>query len=244
MSELSGFGERATQFLAFAQQAPLTWTGLTIAAFAFALWAGQWLNNNPLANPVLISVVLTGGALWLTGTPYADYFQGAQLISFLLGPATVALAVPLVENIALARRALLPICVSLVCGSLTAIISVVGIAFLLGAERPLLLSLSPKSATAPISMAVAEIMGGLPALAMVATVGTGIAGAIIAAPLFNLMKVRDPAARGFAIGVAAHGIGAARAFQTSEVAGAFAGMAMALNGLLTALLLPALVAMF
>ncbi|MFC0283591.1 LrgB family protein [Camelimonas abortus] len=244
MNGAASFSGRLDAFLAWAQHAPLTWTLATVGAFVIASWIGRRVNGHPLANPVLVSVAITGLLLELTGTPYEEYYRGAQLISFLLGPATVALAIPLVENIALVKRALLPIAVSLACGSLAAIVSVVGVAHLLGVRESLLLSLAPKSVTAPISMAVADIIGGVPALAMVATVGTGVAGAIIATPLFNLMKVRDPAARGFAIGVAAHGIGTARAFQSSEVAGAFAGMAMALNGLLTAALLPALLALF
>lgn len=233
-------GATLAPFLDWAQHAPLTWVALTLGAYVVAMWIARLSNNHPLANTVLISVTLTGGVLLLTGTPYDEYFRGAQFIHFLLGPATVALAIPLVENIALVKRALLPIVAALAAGALTAIVSVVGLAWLLGGSPLLLASLSPKSVTAPIAMTVAEVVGGLPALAMAATVSTGILGAMIGRPLFERMKIRDPAARGFAMGVAAHGIGTARAFQTSEVAGAFASVGMALNGMLTAALLPLL----
>lgn len=230
-------------FAAWALQAPLTWMALTLAAYVIAVWVARKLNNHPLANTVLISVALVSGALWLMGVSYDDYFRGAQFIHFLLGPAIVALAIPLVENIALVKRAMLPIFVALVTGALTAIVSVVGFAWALGGSHVLLASLAPKSVTAPISMAVGEVIGGLPALAMVAAVSTGIVGAMIGGPLFDAMRIRDPAARGFAMGVAAHGIGTARAFQASEVAGAFASIGMAMNGMLTAMLLPVLAAL-
>ncbi len=235
--------QNLTSLMVWAEQAPLAWIALTLGAFVLATWIAGRTGNHPLANTVMMSVALVSAALWLAGARYEDYFRGAQFIHFLLGPATVALAIPLVENIALVKRALLPIVVALVVGALTAIVSAVGFAWALGGSPLLLASLAPKSVTAPIAMSVGEVIGGLPALAMVATVSTGILGAMIGRPLFDAMKIRDPAARGFAMGLAAHGIGTARAFQSSEVAGAFASVGMALNGMLTALLLPALAAL-
>ncbi|MGV2981038.1 LrgB family protein [Camelimonas sp. ID_303_24] len=235
--------QNLTSLMVWAEQAPLAWIALTLGAFVLATWIAGRTGNHPLANTVMMSVALVSAALWLAGARYEDYFRGAQFIHFLLGPATVALAIPLVENIALVKRALLPIVVALIAGALTAIVSAVGFAWALGGSPLLLASLAPKSVTAPIAMSVGEVIGGLPALAMVATVSTGILGAMIGRPLFDAMKIRDPAARGFAMGLAAHGIGTARAFQSSEVAGAFASVGMALNGMLTALLLPALAAL-
>jgi putative effector of murein hydrolase len=156
----------------------------------------------------------------------------------LLGPATVALAVPLVENLAKVRRALLPMAAALIAGSLTAIVSAVGVAALMGAPPEILASLAPKSVTTPIAMGVAERLGGIPTLTAVLVISTGIIGAMIVTPLMNLLRVRDYAARGFAVGIAAHGIGTARAFQVDPVAGTFAGLAMGLNGVVTAVLAP------
>lgn len=158
----------------------------------------------------------------------------------LLGPATVALAIPLYAQFDRLRRLALPIGLSLLAGSLAAAFSAVLIGKLFGASTLTLISLAPKSATTPIAMGIAERLGGLPSLTAVLVILTGILGAICAGPLFRLLGIADPAVRGFALGITSHGIGTARAFQDSEQAGAFAALAMGLNGLATALLLPLL----
>ena len=155
---------------------------------------------------------------------------------FLLGPATVALGLPLWRNRAAVVRNLLPMCAALVAGSITAIASAVLVAWALGAPGEIMASLAAKSVTAPIAMALTESIGGIPALAAVLVVLTGILGSVIVTPLMNALRITDFAARGFAVGVASHGIGTARAFQVSEEAGTFAGIAMGLNGALTALI--------
>ena len=133
-----------------------------------------------------------------------------------------------------------PVLLGLAAGALTAVVSAVGSAWLLGASVPTQLSLAPKSVTTPIAMAVAERIGGIASLTAVLVIVTGIVGAVIAPALFRLLRVQDHAIQGFALGVTAHGIGTARALQISEEAGAFAALAMGLNGVVTALLLPAL----
>jgi predicted murein hydrolase (TIGR00659 family) len=190
---------------------------------------------------VVIAAALLIGVLTATRTSYQDYFDGAQFVHFLLGPATVALAVPLWRNRLAVRRNLLPMLAALVAGSITAIGTAVAIAWALGAPPAILASVATKSTTAPIAMAISESLGGIPALAAVVVVLTGITGSVIVTPLMNALGIRDYAARGFAVGVASHGIGTARAFQVNEQAGTFAGIAMGLNGALTAtifLLLP------
>ena len=169
------------------------------------------------------------------------YFDGAQFVHFLLGPATVALAVPLAAKASEVRRLLLPMVAACVAGSVTAIVTAMGVAWALGASRTTLLSLAPKSVTTPIAMAIAERLGGAPGLTAVLVILTGIVGAVAVTPLMNALQLRDYAARGFAAGVASHGIGTARAFQVNELAGTFAGLGLALNGLVTAVLAPALV---
>jgi putative effector of murein hydrolase len=144
--------------------------------------------------------------------------------------------VPLFRNIRLVRRSMLPMALALVAGSVTAASSAVAIAFALGAPAEVLASLAPKSVTAPIAMELSKSLGGIASLAAVLVILTGIIGAIIVTPLMNALKIRNFAARGFAAGVASHGIGTARAFQVSELAGTFAGIAMGLNGALTSLL--------
>ncbi|MDD9708908.1 LrgB family protein [Seohaeicola sp. SP36] len=222
---------------------PLLWLTATLVAYLIGDQLSQRAGRNPLVNPVLVAMVLLGGLLWVTKTPYQTYFAGAQFVHFMLGPATVALALPLYVNRAQIRRALLPMVAALLAGSVTAIVSALWIARVLGIEGPVWLSLAPKSTTAPVAIGIAEQLGGLPTLTAALVILTGIIGAVIVTPLMRLMHIRDWRARGFAVGVAAHGIGTARAFQVNDTAGAFAGIGMGLNALLTAILAPYVVSL-
>lgn len=219
---------------------PLLWLTLTLVAYQAALWLYRRSGNHPLANPVLLAIILLLPLLQLTGTPYETYFNGAQFAHFLLGPATVALAVPLHAQWRQLRAMALPLLATLAVGSVVSALIALGIARLLGASPATLLSLAPKSVTTPIGMGIAEKLGGLPSLTAVIIIVTGIVGSIVAVPLFRRMGLRDPAVQGFALGLTAHGIGTARAFEISEQAGAFSALAMGLNGLATAIWLPML----
>ena len=219
---------------------PLLWLTLTLAAYVIAYYAYERSGMNPLVNPVAVSVALLVLLLYATDIEYGTYFDGAQFVHFLLGPATVALAVPLYANIRIVRRAAIPMLLALLVGSVTAVGSAVDIAALMGGSMETLLSLAPRSVTTPIAMGISERVGGLPSLTAVLVILTGIIGAMSGTPLFNLFRIRDYRARGFAIGIAAHGIGTARAFQVNQVAGTFAGIGMGLNGLITAILVPLL----
>jgi predicted murein hydrolase (TIGR00659 family) len=243
MSE-NGISQEFFRLWVYLAETPLL--GLTVTLVAYQIGAGVYrkLGLNPLANPVLIAVILLVGLLWATGTEYRTYFDGAQFVHFLLGPATVALAVPLYRNLRSVRRQFLPLSLALLAGTVTAAGSAVGTAWLLGASEATLKSLAPKSVTTPIAMGVTEQIGGLPSLTAVLVILTGILGAVLATWTLNALRIRDWRARGFAIGVAAHGIGTARAFQVNEVAGAFSSLAMGLNGLATAMLLPLLIRLF
>jgi predicted murein hydrolase (TIGR00659 family) len=220
---------------------PLLWLSLTLFAYALADRLSQAAARHPLVNPVLIAVAILSALLWLSETPYRVYFDGAQFVHFLLGPATVALAVPLHRNWAVVRRALLPILAALLAGAVTAVVSAVGVAWAFGAPLEVLAALAPKSVTAAIAMGISREIGGEPALTATLVIMTGVLGAIMVTPLMNAMGLTDYRARGFAVGVASHGIGTARAFQVDPVAGTFAGIAMGLNGLVTALLAPLLI---
>ncbi|MDX5402793.1 MAG: LrgB family protein [Rhodobacterales bacterium] len=222
---------------------PLLWLTATLIAYLIGDHLSQRAGRNPLVNPVLVAMVLLGGLLWVTATPYQTYFAGAQFVHFMLGPATVALALPLYANRAQIRRALLPMLAALVAGSGVAIVSALVIARSLGLEGAVWLSLAPKSTTAPVAIGIAEQLGGLPTLTAALVILTGIIGAVIVTPLMRVMRIRDWRARGFAVGVAAHGIGTARAFQVNDTAGAFAGIGMGLNALLTAVLAPFVVSL-
>lgn len=217
---------------------PLLWLTVTVAAYAAADLLSARSGRNPLVNPVVIAVALIGAVLVATGTGYRTYFDGAQFVHFLLGPATVALAVPLYRNIGRVRATLVPMGCALVLGCVTAMVSAVVIAGVLGAPLAILASLAPKSVTTPIAMSLAKAYGGEPSLTAVFVILTGVLGAVVVTPLMNALRIRDFAARGFAAGLAAHGIGTARAFQVDPLAGAFAGIALGLNGAVTALLTP------
>ena len=233
-----------TRLWVYLAQTPLLWLTVTVAVYAAAHWLHQRAHARAILNPVLIAVAVIVVILLLTGTSYETYFDGAQFAHFLLGPATVALAVPLYAQLGKLRRLALPVGVSLLAGSLTAILSAGAICWALGSSRQTILSILPKSATTPIAMGVSEGLGGLPSLTAVLVILTGILGAVVGTTVLDLLRVRDEAARGFALGVASHGIGTARAFQVSEETGAFAGLAMGLNGALTAVLVPILARLF
>ncbi|MDR5806734.1 LrgB family protein [Caballeronia sp. LZ019] len=220
---------------------PLLGLTTTLFAYLIAQWIYARCRFNPLANPVLIAVAILVAVLQISRTPYPTYFEGAQFVHFLLGPATVALALPLYRQLGNLRRLAAPLTVALVAGSMTAIVSAVAVASWLGASKQTIASLAPKSATTPIAMAVATSIGGIPSLTAVLVISTGIFGAAFARVILNTLRVTEPEARGFALGVASHGIGTARAFQISQQMGAFAGLGMGLNGILTSILVPVVV---
>lgn len=223
---------------------PLLWLTATLLAYLAGDAAFRAARRNPLVNPVLVAMIVLSLVLWGTGTPYQTYFEGAQFVHFMLGPATVALALPLWANLHHVRATLIPMLGAMLVGSVVAIASALWIAQSLGVSGAALLSLAPKSTTAPVAIGISEQLGGLPTLTAALVILTGIIGAVIVTPLMNVLRIRDWRARGFAVGVAAHGIGTARAFQVNETAGAFAGIGMGLNALLTAILAPWIVTAF
>lgn len=229
---------RLTDVWVYLAASPLLGLTTTLVAYLVALQLYQRLRFNPLANPVLIAIAIVVSILVITGTPYKTYFEGAQFVHFMLGPATVALAMPLYRQWRNFRRAVLPLLLGLAAGSVTAVVTAVGIAYAMGASRQVMVSLAPKSATTPIAMAISERFGGLPSLTAVLVICTGILGAVMARYILNFLRIDSHPVRGFALGVASHGIGTARALQVSAEMGAFAGLGMGLNGVFTAVLVP------
>jgi predicted murein hydrolase (TIGR00659 family) len=217
---------------------PLLWLTATLLVYQFAYAVHARSKFHPLVNPVAIAVALLVLILLLTNTSYQTYFDGAQFVHFLLGPATVALAIPLYHQADKLKRNWFALLLSALLGSGAAIATAMGVAWALSASSATVLSLAPKAVTMPIAMAVTEKIGGLPSLTAVLVMLTGVIGATSARSLFNLLKVRDESIRGFALGVTSHGIGTARAFQVSPKTGAFSALGMGISGVLTALLLP------
>jgi len=230
--------DRLSDVWVYLAASPLLGLTTTLAAYIVALQIYRRLGFNPLANPVLIAIAIVVSILFITHTPYKTYFEGAQFVHFMLGPATVALALPLYRQWHNFRRSALPLMLGLAAGSVTAVASAIGIAYAMGASRQVIVSLAPKSATTPIAMAISERFGGLPSLTAVLVICTGILGAVLARFILNFLRIDSHPVRGFALGVASHGIGTARALQVSAEMGAFAGLGMGLNGVFTAVLVP------
>ncbi|MBV8998365.1 MAG: LrgB family protein [Solirubrobacterales bacterium] len=212
----------------------------TLVAYQAARSVNRRGGGHPLLNPVLLAIIALGALLALTGIKYRAYFQGAQPINLLLGPAVVALAVPLHRQLSTIRRSAPAVLSALAIGSLAAIGSAVAISQALGASATTVLSLAPKSATAAVAIGISRQLGGIPSLTAALTISTGIIGAILGPGLLARLKLHDDRAAGLALGVASHGIGTARALQIGEALGAFAGLGLALNALATPLLLSVL----
>lgn len=217
---------------------------LTLLAFMLAQWINRRARGTPFLHPVLVAIGLLISYLLLTDTSYSVYFEGAQFIHFLLGPAIVALAVPLYDHRERIKREFLPLMLACLAGIVTAVLSTMALVKLLGGREDTLMSLAPKSVTSPIAMGIAEQIGGYPALAAGIVLITGAIGCVLGPPIFRLLKIKDHAVQGFALGLAAHGFGTAQSFSVSNLAGAFAGLAMGVTGLLSAFLIPLLVRLF
>lgn len=220
---------------------PVFGTGLTVGVYAAALWLHRRCGRHPLLTPVMVTIVVVALLLRALGVDYATYAASAAPVSMLLGPATVALALPLVRAGRSLRADWLPVLMSVACGCLVGIGSVWALASVLGADDALVLALLPKSTTTPFAIGLAETIGAAAPLAAVFAITSGVIGAVVGPTLLNLVRVRDPRARGLAIGVSAHGIGTARALQESPVTGGWSSAGMVLNALATTAVLPLLV---
>jgi predicted murein hydrolase (TIGR00659 family) len=230
------------QLWVYLSGSPLTALFMTLLAYQTAVWLYQKSGNHPLVNPVLVSVLALVGVLKATGLSYAQYFEGAQFVHFLLGTATVALAVPIYQGLAALKgqvgKVVLALTTVLVVGGTVSIAVAVGVATVLGVPPEILLSLWPKSVTTPIAMGISERLGAIPTLTAVFAILTGIVGAAVGTLIFNQMGLTRWWVRGFAMGISAHGVGTARAFAVHPEAGRFASLGMGLHGVLGAVLIP------
>ncbi len=217
---------------------PALWLALTLVAYIGGQYLYRRTQYNPFATPIIVAVVSLIAVLLIFDIPYQQYFAGANFIHFLLGPATVVLAVPLFEQRQKLVELWLPLTAGLLAGSFTAIVSVVLFGWLFGLSPETMISMIPKSVTTPIAMGVSEAMGGRADLTACLVVITGIFGSIIGRPLFNLCRITSDPVRGVSLGLSAHGMGTSTAFQISNRAGAFSGLAMGLTGIITAFLAP------
>ena len=217
---------------------PVLWLCLTLLAYQIGIWVYQKSGYITLLSPFVIAVAILLAILFGTHTQYETFFAGAQFVHFLLGPATVALAVPLFDQRLRLAKLWAPLLIGVVVGCVVGVISTVLLGALLGASFESIMSMAPKSVTTPIAMGISEKMGGIPEFTAGIVVLTGIVGSLLAPPIFKLCKIKKDYVKGFSLGVAAHGMGTSRAFQISDKAGAFSGLAMGLAGIITAFAAP------
>lgn len=217
---------------------PLFALTLTLCAYQIGLLANERFGRHPLVNPVAIAVLIVAVTISAIRMPYAKYFEGAQFVHFLLGTATVSLAVPVYHGLRALRGRVLALGATIVAGAVTSVVSAITIARLLGADRFITGGLYAKSLTTPIAMGVAERIGASPTLTAVYALITGVLGAVLGRYVLDTVGCRVWWQRGFVIGIAAHGIGTSRAFAVHPEAGAYASLAMGLHGIFAAVLLP------
>ena len=214
---------------------------LALTFGAFALFKElQRRTGWVLLNPILLTIASLILFLKLTGISYETYQAGGQLIEFWLKPAVVALGVPLYLQLEMIKKQLLPILLSQLVGCLVGIVSVVLGAKLLGATPDVICSLAPKSVTTPIAMEVSNTTGGIPSLTAAVVVLVGLFGAVFGFKILTLGRVKSPIAQGLSMGTASHAIGTSAAMEVSRKYGAYASLGLTLNGILTALLTPAI----
>ena len=190
---------------------------------------------------MIVAVAVVAVLLVALGIDYDAYATGAGILTFLLGPATVALALPLHRQASHVKEAAPMVLGAVLVGAFFSIISGYWVTLWLGGSTELAASMAPKSATTPIAMALAEQIVGLAPLAVLFVMVAGLAGAVIGPRILDLVRVTDPRARGLAMGVASHGVGTSRAFQEGQTQGAFSGLAMGLTGLTVSLIITWLV---
>ncbi|HEY9566427.1 MAG TPA: LrgB family protein [Nocardioides sp.] len=227
-----------TETVDYLRSSPLLGVFLTLLGYRLGRELKRLSRDHPLVQPVLVAIVFIGTATWLLDIDYDEYLVGGSVIAFFLGPATVALAVPLHRQAHHLRELLVPMLVALPVAAFVSISSGMLLVRGLGGDQALERTMAPKSATTPIAIGITEQIGGITALVAVFTIVAGIIGAVLGPTLLNLLRVRDHRARGLAMGAASHGIGTSRALHEHPVEGAFAGLAMGLTALLTSLLVP------
>lgn len=214
----------------------------TVAVFGLARRLHRRVGS-PLLHPVLVAIVVMIGALEALGVGYDAYNRGGRLLSFWLGPAVVALGLPLFRQMEQVRRSARAVLGSLLAGGAVGIVSACGVAALLGASPEVVRSLAPRSVTTPIAIEIARRAGGIPSLSAAVVILSGVLGAAVGPALLRAAGVRSRTATGIALGAAAHGVGTARAVEEGEVEAAGAGIAIGLMGVVTAVLTPLVLAL-
>ncbi|WP_121627136.1 LrgB family protein [Poseidonibacter antarcticus] len=229
--------------LEYINQTPLTWLVVTLLSYKLGIIIYEKFNKHTLLQPIITSYIIILSLIVYTNTSFEEYFKSVEIIHFFLGPATVALALPLYNNLKHLKALFIPIVATLFIAGVFSIVLAVGLLWALGAELPTILSMTTKSITAPIAVITSEQIGAIPSLAVGFVVITGMIGAIFGTSIFKLINVKRETSQGFALGLVSHGIGTARAIEIGEKAAAFSALAMGLSGILTAVFLPLIIQM-
>jgi predicted murein hydrolase (TIGR00659 family) len=224
-------------------QSPLFGFTLTIAVMLFYQYLFTRVRHS-LLNPMLFSMVTIIAFLMLTGIPFSDYYRGASILSFFLGPAIVSLAVPLYKQFDKLKQNALPVLAGITVGVAVSIASGILLSQLFALSREVVVSMAPKGATSAISMNLSSMQGGDPAMTVTFVNIAGIFGYMFAEKAYALLKIRDPIARGIGLGTAAHALGTKKALEMGEEEGAMSSLAIGLAGVLTTVLLPLLLNLF
>lgn len=228
----------------YIQTTPLTWLILTISSFKLGIILYNKSNKNILLQPIIVAYLIILTIVSFTNTPFKEYFKSVEIIHFFLGPATVALALPLYKNLKYIKSLFFPIFITLFFGSIFTISISVCILWFLDSNSLTILSMTTKSITAPIAIISSEQIGAIPSLAVGFVIITGIIGAVFGTTVFKIMRIKNDTSQGFALGLISHGIGTAKAVEISQRAAAFSALAMGLNGIFTAILLPFFMKLF
>lgn len=234
---MSGLDAAADAALEVARS-PLALLGITLGGYALGRWLQQRSGGHAVVQPVLVTIVVVAAAITVLDVDYVDYRSATELIAFWLGPATVALAIPLHRQADRLKGFVVPLLVAVTVGAVVSIVSAVLFARALGAGEDIERTVATKAATTPVAIALTDALGGIPPLAAVFAILTGIVSAIAAPALLNVLRIRDRRARGLAVGAVSHGIGASRMLREDETEGAFAGLGMGLSALAISLLVP------
>lgn len=217
---------------------PLIWLIVTLGSFKLGIMIYEKFNKNVILQPILIAYTIIISAIITTDTSYEEYFKGVEIINFFLGPATVALAIPLYKNLAHIKTLFFPIFITLIVGGIFSVTISIVLLWMMDSNSITILSMCTKLITAPIAIITSEKIGGIPSLAVAFVIITGIIGALFCTTIFKFMKIKNDTSKGFALGLISHGIGTAKAIEISEKAAAFSALAMGLNGIFTAIILP------
>lgn len=228
----------------YIQSTPLTWLIITLASFKIGIIIYEKFNKHTLLQPIIIAYVILLSLIIYTNTSFEEYFKSVEIIHFFLGPATVALALPLYKNLKYIKSLFIPIVLTLFIAGVFSIVIAVSLLWIFGAELPTILSMTTKSITAPIAIITSEQIGAIPSLAVGFVLITGIIGALFGTIVFKFIKIKHDTSKGFALGLVSHGIGTARAIEISEKAAAFSALAMGLSGIFTAIFLPMIITFF